>query len=122
MNSWGDFCLDTWDQKKDEYNYALEGKSPETKDYLNMLKESFIEHDYVGACTCNDWNRFLLIELACIVTNQAPYSHIFYDERKNFFFYFHHTGSIGLYYEVETEAIKGIISAANQDYDVVNPS
>jgi hypothetical protein len=60
----------------------------------------------------------LLIILKCIVSHQAPYSPIFYDEVNDFFFYFHHSGSIGLYYKIENETIKNILENASDEYDI----
>lgn len=116
--SWWDFCLDTWNVKEDRYDYELEGKSVESKDYLIMLKESFIDLGYSGVCKCNDWDKFLKITLGCIITHNAPYSPIFYDDENNFFFYFHHTGSIGFYYKMRNEGVEKILSIAKKEYDV----
>lgn len=114
--SWWDFCIDTWDYNKDEYNYDLDGKSLETQEYLKILKESGIQQGYSGCCFCEDWNVFLPTILKCIINHKAPYSPIFYDEENNFFFYFHHTGSIGLYYKEENSIIKQILLEASRDY------
>lgn len=115
-HSWWDFCLDTWNPNADEYDYELKGKSSETKDYLIMLTESSIEHGYSGTCSCNNWDKFLVIALACVVTHQAPYSPIFYNEKNDFFFYFHHTGSIGFYYKVRNETVAKILAIAKHKY------
>jgi hypothetical protein len=66
--SWWDFCLDTWDIDKDEYNYDLDNKSAQSGAYLALLKESDLEPDYSGCCRCNDWDRFLPVILQCLVT------------------------------------------------------
>ncbi|HLV39854.1 hypothetical protein [Xanthomarina sp.] len=116
--SWWDCCLDTWDPDEDKYDYELEGKSDETKDYLIMLRESSIEIGYSGICKCNDWNKFLSIILTCIVTHIAPYSPVFYDEENDFFFYFHHSGSIGFYYKERNEIVEKILSISKDEYDV----
>ena len=116
--SWWDFCLDTWNVKEDKYDYGLKGKSIESKDYLIMLKESAIEIEYSGICICNNWEKFLKITLACIITHKAPYSHVFYDDENDFFFYFHHTGSIGFYYKKQNDVIEKILNIAKHDYDV----
>jgi hypothetical protein len=116
--SWWDFCLDTWDVKEDKYDYGLDGKSVESKDYLMMLKESAIDIDYSGICICNDWENFLKIILTCIIAHKAPYSHIFYDEECSYFFYFHHSGSIGFYYKIQNEVVENVLSIANNEYDV----
>ncbi len=117
-SSWWDFCLDTWNVKKDEYDYELDGKSIESKDYLIMLEESTIEIDYSGTCICNDWEKFLKVILPCIVTHQAPYSPIFYDDNYDFFFYFHHSGSIGFYYRKQNDVVEKILTIANDKYDI----
>lgn len=116
--SWGDFCLDTWNVKDDKYDYEFDGKSLETKDYLMMLKESKIENEYSGICICNDWDKFLKITLACIVTHVAPYSPVFYEKENSFFFYFHHTGSIGFYYKEQNVVVEKILSIAIDKYHV----
>ena len=116
--SWWDYCLDTWNAKSDKYDYELEGKSDESKDYLIMLKESSIENSYSGTCICNNWDKFLSIILACIVTNIAPYSPVFYDEENDFFFYFHHSGSIGFYYKIRNEVVEKIINVIADEYAV----
>jgi|SRR5690554_1773952 len=116
--SWWDYCLDTWNAKEDVYDYELEGKSVETKCYLRMLIQSSIELGYSGICKCNDWDKFLSITLTCIVTHIAPYSHVFYDQENDFFFYFHHTGSMGFYYKTRNEVVEKILSTSKDEYDV----
>jgi hypothetical protein len=116
--SWWDYCLDTWDPNKDKYDYEMQGKSDETKDYLIMLKESSIELGYAGICRCNDWDKFLAVILTCLVNHKAPYSPIFYDRENDFFFYFHHTGSIGLYYKSENDKIVKILYSAKEEYEI----
>lgn len=116
--SWWDYCLDTWNPFNDSLNYSIDAVSPETKDYLIMLKESDIENGYSGVCECNDWTRFLSVILTCILTHRAPYSPIFFNEENDFFFYFHHTGSIGFYYRSKNDVIEKIIGIAAVDYDI----
>ena len=116
--SWWDYCLDTWNTEVDKYDYELEGKSVETKDYIIMLKESSIEQGYSGVCRCNDWDKFLLVVLTCIITHKAPYSPVFYNEENDFFFYFHHTGSIGFYYKMKNDVIENIMNAAKENYEI----
>lgn len=118
-NSWWDFCLDTWDYNDDTYNYELEGKTEESKKYLEMLIKSDIEKEYSGSCMCENWDKFLQIVLGCILNHQAPYSPIFYNEKYNFFFYFHHSGSIGFYYKSENEMIFKILNIAKDEYKLV---
>lgn len=116
--SWWDFCLDTWDFEKDEYNYDLTGKSIETKRYLSMLKESEIPIDFSGLCKCLNWDKFLPIVLDCIVNNIAPYSPLFCDEKNDYFFYFHSAGSIGIYYKNENKAVIELLSKAEKEYEL----
>jgi hypothetical protein len=94
--SWWDFCLDTWDPNTDGYNCDLKDKSEESREYLEMLKESGIEIGYTGCCKCEYWDKYLPIILKCITSHIAPYSPRFCDVENEFFFYFHHTGSIGI--------------------------
>lgn len=117
-NSWWDFCLDTWDIIEDKHNYELDGKSSESKAYLFILTESEIEKGYEGICSCMNFDKFLSIILACILTHQAPYSPIFYDEKNEFFFYFHHTGSIGFYYRYKNPVVLKILTTAKEEYDI----
>ena len=114
--SWWDYCLDTWNVREDKYDYELEGKSVETKDYLIMLKESSIELGYSGICRCTDWDNLLSIILTCIVTHKAPYSPIFYEESGDFFFYFHHSGSIGFYFKMRNKIVEKVINSAKDEY------
>jgi len=116
--SWWDFCLDTWDFSRDEYNYDLEGKSVETQEYLKILKESRIPDDYSGCCVCMDWDKFLLVVLKCIISHRAPYSPLFCNVEDGYFFYFHHTGSIGIYYKKDSDVIKEILLKASEGYIV----
>jgi len=115
--SWWNFCLDTWDINKDNYNYDLNNKSDETKEYLKMLNDSGIEIGFSGICKCIDWDIFLHIVLKCIINHIAPYSPVFYNKKKNFFFYFHHSGSIGIYYK-NNKTINLIIRNAMDKFDV----
>jgi hypothetical protein len=119
-NSWWDFCLDTWNINTDEYNYDLENRSEESRAYLELLMEAGIEVGYSGSCKCNDWNKFLPVVLNCITSHAAPYSPRFCDVENEFFFYFHHTGSIGLYYKRKNEFVKNILDIAAREY-VVDP-
>ncbi|GAA3950336.1 hypothetical protein GO495_23100 [Chitinophaga oryziterrae] len=119
-SSWWDLCLGTWDMEKDYYDYSPEGKSPETAAYLTMLTDAAIPPEYSGCVQCLHWDEFLTIILRCIVSHAAPYSPIFYSEADQLFFYFHHTGSIGLYYEKESEVVKGILDRAAEQYEIVS--
>jgi hypothetical protein len=117
-SSWWDVCLGTWDMEK--HDYSPEGKSPETAAYLTMLADAGIPPEYSGCVQCLHWDEFLTIILRCIVCHAAPYSPLFYSEADQLFFYFHHTGSIGLYYEKETEVVKGILERAAERYEIVS--
>ncbi len=112
---WGDFCLDTWYPNTNEYNYELEGKSQETKDYLKLLIDSKIEVNYSGLCICKNWDSFLSATLLCIINHKAPFSPLFFNLEEEFVFYFHHTGSIGLLYKAENETVKEILSNARRN-------
>lgn len=116
--SWWDFCLDTWDFNSDNHNYELEGKSIESTEYLIMLQKSNIDEGYSGICKCENWDKFLSVILACILTHQAPFSPIFYNEKNDFFFYFHHTGSIGFYFKSENEEISKMLHIAEKNYEL----
>ncbi|MBX3254200.1 MAG: hypothetical protein KF862_08685 [Chitinophagaceae bacterium] len=116
--SWWDYCLDTWNHNKGEYDYSILNKSDETKEYLLLLKGSSIGVGYSGSCRCLNWDRFLNVSLKCLLSHIAPYSHLFYDEKDNFFFYFHHTGSIGFYYEEKNKIVKDILQIAKSEYDI----
>lgn len=119
-SSWWDVCLGTWDVQKDTYDYSPEGKSPETAAYLTMLADADIPPDYSGCVQCLHWDEFLTIILRCVISHAAPYSPIFYSEADQLFFYFHHTGSIGLYHEKESEVVKGILERAAERYEIVS--
>lgn len=118
--SWWDLCIDTWNTEDDTYDYSPEGKSPETAAYLKMLTDAGIPPDYSGSIECLNWDEFLSILLRCIVSHAAPYSPIFYSEADQLFFYFHHTGSIGLYYEKETPLVREILARAAEQYEIVS--
>lgn len=118
-DSWWDFTLDTWNIAEDTYDYNIKGKPEETVNYLNMLSESGIPKDYSGSCRCLNWKNFLQIVLPCITTHVAPYSPIFYNKQEGFFFYFHHTGSIGIYFREFNTAITELLAKASRKYRVV---
>jgi len=119
--SWWDYCLDTWNFEKDEYDYSLEDKSIETQDYLSLLIESQIQSNYSGCCSCSNWKKFLKITLNCLMSHKAPYSPIFCDKKNDYFFYFHESGSIGIYYKDEKNlAIEQILLKSYQSYIVEN--
>lgn len=113
--SWWNYCLDTWDFEKDEYNYDLSGKSIETQEYLRLLIKSNIPRNYSGCCSCNNWGDFLEVMLECLAKHIAPYSPLFCDEKNDYFFYFHHTGSIGLYYTTENDRVKSILEKSREN-------
>ncbi len=118
-NSWWDFCIETWNFNTDKYDYLLEGKSKECKDYLKLLIDSQIEIGYSGSCEFIHLDICLPIILKCIVSHKAPYSPIFYNKENDFFFYFHHSGSIGFYYYRSNEIIDEIMKIANDEFQVV---
>lgn len=102
---WGDYCLDDFSESS---NTSV-GK------YLGMLSENEIEYEYKGFVKCLNWNRFLNITLENVVNCSALYGMIFYVINQQFAFYFHYSGSIGLYYKELNSAIKQIIMKANKE-------
>ena len=115
---WGKFCLDTWNIKNDTYDYLGDDLSLLTKNYISMLLESNIPLEYNGVCKCNDWSKFLSIILPCIDSGLAPYSPIIFSTIHDLFFYFHYTGSIGLYYRKESNFIRDLIKKAELNFEV----
>ena len=118
--SWWDFCLDTWSPESDKYDYQIKNKSEESQDYLKMLENAGIEIGYSGCCKCEEWDKYLPIMLKCIVDNLAPYSPILFDKENEFFFYFHSSGSIGIYYKEENETIKRILLKGQKEYEIIS--
>ena len=118
--AWWDLCLDTWNINDDVYDYSTNGKSEETAAYLNLLSQSSIPKDYTGSCTCSNWEVYLPVLIRCIINHNAPYSPLFYNSNSNFFFYFHHTGSIGLYFKEMNKAMVEILNKAEKNYEVVS--
>lgn len=112
-SEWGNFCIDTWDIERDKYDYSPENKQEPTASYLAMLRDNHIEPHYSGFCKCFDWDKFLYVTLHCVMEHTAPYSMMFYVPNKEFVFYFHHTGSLGIYYKELNEEIKGVILRAD---------
>jgi len=113
--SWGDFCIDTWDFENNLYDYSPDNKEEPTASYLTMLNNCEISPNYSGFCKCTDWARFLYITLNCIVSRKAPYSMMFYVPNHKFVFYFHHTGSFGVYYKDLDNFIIDLINAIKQE-------
>lgn len=113
--SWGNFCLDTWNIKSDEYDYSLYNKSLETMRYLKMLDDSAVEVNYSGCCICNDWDLFLDITLNCVVNHIAPFGHLIFHKTGELFFYFHHSYSIGIYYKEENEVVLKLLKEINSN-------
>ena len=116
--SWWDFCLDTWNIQEDSYDYNLNGKTELTKAYLGMLEESDIEIGFEGLCVCNEWDRFLTIVVSCILSHNALYSPLFCNTSEQYFFYFHHTASLGLYYSEETLSIRNVLKKTATDCEL----
>ncbi|MES2266632.1 MAG: hypothetical protein V4520_07715 [Bacteroidota bacterium] len=117
--SWWNFCLDTWNVHTDLHNYALTDKSIETQRYLTILKECEMPHEYSGVCEVRNWKKFLSTILPCVTSKIATYSPIFFSEKHELFFYFHHTGSIGLYYRYDNNEITDLLKIAETKYDVM---
>jgi hypothetical protein len=118
---WWEFCLSVWNIEKHEYNFDISTKSENCGAYLKLLNESGVPRDYFGCCKCNSWDAFLPIILKCVLSHEAPYSPIFVNATDEFFFYFHHTGSIGIYYKTaENTTVRRILETASELYDVVD--
>lgn len=117
---WGDFCLDTWDVQNDRYDYSSSNKGEPTASYLDMLHDSEIEPNYQGYCQCVDWNIFLYVTLSCVIKHTAPYSMMFYAPTYEFVYYFHHSGSLGVYYREFNDEIKMIIRKAKEENLEIN--
>lgn len=118
-SSWWDFCIDTWNIQDNTFHYDDKSVSDETARYLSMLQYSCIEKGYCGCCKCNDWDVYLSRTLDCILKCIAPYGDFIYNPKRQYFFYFHHTGSIGLYYRNEDYFIQTL--KANSKYKIVIP-
>ena len=118
--SWWDFCIDTWNIQENTFCYDPQFLSKETVSYLHILQDSNIAKGYSGCCVCNDWDTYLSVALDCIMKGIAPYGNFIYNSKEQFFFYFHHTGSIGLYYENETPSIFAL--RKNDKYEVLSCS
>jgi hypothetical protein len=108
-SEWGSYCLDTWILENDTFDYDLSNKYEPTFSYLSMLKDNLIEPTYIGVCSCLNWEVFLQLTLHCVYQNVAPYGMIHYIRAHDIAFYFHHTGSIGLYYKSENLVLREII-------------
>ncbi len=80
-----------------------------------MLAKNEIKPEYSGFCICLDWDKFLPIILDCIIDHSAPYSLIFYVPNAEFMFYFHYSGSFGLYYKDLSDEIKSIMERAAKE-------
>lgn len=117
-DSWWDYTIDTWDINENEYNYNLNNKSDLSIEYLEMLDNNSIEIGYSGCCICHDWDTYLKITLDSLIANQAIYSHIYFGINSEFFFYFHISGSIGLYYKEINPQITRILKIAGNEYVV----
>lgn len=106
---WGDFCIDTWDIENEANDYSPDNKHEPTASYLAMLRDNNIEPEYTGFCKCLNWDKFLYVTLHCIIKHAALYSMMFYVPNQQFVFYFHHTGSFGIYYKELNEEVKNIL-------------
>lgn len=114
--SWWDFTLDTFNMTSEEGDYGIENKSEQTRTYLKILLDSEIYLGYSGSCRCLNWDRFLSSIIDCTIAHIAPYSPIFYNVQNDLFFYFHHTGSIGLFYKEFTPYIEKLLQKSTQEY------
>lgn len=107
--TWGDFCLDTWNISANTADYSVVGKRKETVAYLELLQKSGISPTYTGVCTCDAWNSFLEIVLACIFNHIAPYSIVILLPDSDLFFYFHHSRCWGVYYRELNSKVSEIL-------------
>lgn len=114
LDSWWDFCLDTWNIKEDTYDYTLVTKAGASKDYLNILIASGIECGFGGSCDCLDWEAFLKPVVPCITDHLAPYSPLFHSNELNTFFYLHHSWGIGLYCTEKSAWVEQFIADAQR--------
>ncbi|UII22647.1 hypothetical protein [Fulvivirga ligni] len=112
---WGNFCLDTWDIENDRYDYSPHNKKEPTASYLSMLNDSGIEPEYNGYCKCINWDKFLYVMFHCVAQHTAPYSMMFYEPKNEFVFYFHHSGSFGIYYKDLNSSIKKVIRKVQEE-------
>ncbi len=116
--SWWAFCIDTWDINSNQFIFETEAFSNETKSYLRLLRNSNLDKDFEGCCKCTNWDLFLSIVLECLLKHIAPYSPLFLNLGEEFAFYFHHSGSIGLYYKSENPVVERIVTRASALYDI----
>lgn len=119
FSSWWDYTLDTWNIQSDNFDYSKNNKHITSKKYINLLEKSEIEIGYSGCCSCNDYVAFLKISLNPLLQKKAPYSHLFFNVENNYFFYYHHTGEIGLYYKEKNLIVGRIIDIASKEYNVI---
>jgi hypothetical protein len=118
---WWELCLGVWNISTDTYDLEVDSKPEDCRAYLSMLMESDVPKGYSGCCKCNSWDTFLPIVLSCIISGEAPYSPLFVDAKDEFFFYFHHSGSIGMYYKTgEDRNVQRILKTAFELYEVLD--
>ncbi|MFZ6014586.1 MAG: hypothetical protein ACOYXT_29875 [Bacteroidota bacterium] len=118
---WGDFCIDTWDIENDRYDYSPGDKSESTSNYLRMLAENEVNAEYTGFVKCRDWDKFLPVILDCVLSHTAPYSVMVYAPDHELVFYFHHTGSLGVYYKELNNEVRCVLQKAKEeDMEIVN--
>ena len=118
--SWWDICIETWDINNNLFNYTLQGKSVETCNFLKMLEDNNITKNYNGFITSTSWDIFLDKLLPLVLTGQAPYCPLFYIEKYEIVFYFHHSGSIGLYAHQKSEFLQTLLISAGIWYEIVS--
>lgn len=114
-DNWGDFAYEDLDPD-DLASFANEGTPFVPFGYTEVLEDSKIEKTYVGSCECLDWDSFIKLEIKYVVKWRAMYGHYFFSPDCEFFFYFHHTGSIGFYYKEENSQVREILSKAKAQY------
>lgn len=114
--SWWNLCLDIDEdafENKDDLMHTLKIK----KDYLQIIENANLENEYTGSCKCMDWDAFLPVVLRGILDYLIIYSPVFYNKEHDFFFYFHYTGSIGMYYH-KNKVTDEILEIAATQYDL----
>jgi hypothetical protein len=120
---WGGLPLDVWVLQDNEFIFDNSGEiSDISRDYLSYLDQSHVEYDYQGVCKCNDWQRFLNIIIPGVLNQIFIYSPKILDVENNMILYFHHSGSIGIYFNKRFTLpyIRNIASRYNLSLQVID--
>lgn len=115
---WWDFCLQSWDIQNNSHDYNRNDLKFNVKAYYSMLLESDIKIGYSGNCVCTNWEKYLQLTLKCIIEHDAPYGHLICDTVNQYFFYFHHSASIGLYFKNENAVISKLLNVAVENFRI----